>query len=40
MIHVHVYYEFFNPGEEKTLLVGFEAMPPGGAWDISEEEYK
>lgn len=40
MIHVHVYYEFFNPGDEKTLLVGFEAMPPGGAWDISEEEYK
>lgn len=40
MIHVHVYYEFFNPGNEKTLLVGFEAMPPGGAWDISEEEYK
>lgn len=40
MIHMHVYYEFFNPGEEKTLLVGFEAMPPGGAWDISEEEYK
>ena len=40
MIHVHVYYEFFNPGNEKTLLVGFEAMPPSGAWDISEEEYK
>ncbi len=39
-IHVHVYYEFFNPGNEKTLLVGFEAMPPGGAWDITEEEYK
>ena len=40
MIHVHVYYEFFNPGNEKTLLVGFEALPPGGAWDITEEEYK
>ena len=37
-IRVHVYYEFFNPGEEKTLLVGFEAMPPGGAWSTSEEE--
>ena len=39
-IQVHVYYEFFNPGNEKTLLVGFEALPPGGAWDITEEEYK
>lgn len=37
---VHVYYEFFNPGDEKTLLVGFEAMPPGGAWGMEEEEYK
>ena len=37
---VHVYYEFFNPGNEKTLLVGFEAMPPGGAWGMEEEEYK
>lgn len=39
-IQVHVYYEFFNPGKEKTLLVGFEALPPSGAWGISEEEYK
>ena len=39
-IHVHVYYEFFNPGNEKTLLVGFEAMPPGGVWETTEEEYK
>ena len=38
-IHVHVYYEFFNPGKEKTLLVGFEAMPPGGVWGTTEEEY-
>ena len=37
---VHVYYEFYNPGEEKTLLVGFEAMPPSGAWEMSEEAYK
>ena len=37
-IHVHVYYEFFNPGAEKTLLVGFEAMPPSGAWDIEEDD--
>ena len=39
-IHVHVYYEFFNPGNERTLLVGFEAMPPGGVWGTTEEEYK
>ena len=39
-IHVHVYYEFFNPGNEKTLLVGFEAMPPAGVWETTEEEYK
>lgn len=26
--YVTVYYEFFNPSEEKDLLVGFEAMPP------------
>lgn len=37
---IHVYYEFFNPGEEKTLLVGFEAMSPGGAWDIEEADFK
>ncbi len=40
MIYVHVYYEFFNPGNDKTLLVGFEALPPSGAWDIPEEDYK
>jgi hypothetical protein len=39
-IQVHVYYEFFNPGKEKTLLVGFEALPPSGVWDITEEDYK
>ena len=39
-IQVHVYYEFFNPGNEKTLLVGFEAMPPGGVWEMTEDEYK
>lgn len=26
--YVTVYYEFFNPGEDKDLLVGFEALPP------------
>ena len=39
-IQVHVYYEFINPGNEKTLLVGFEAMPPGGVWEMTEEEYR
>ena len=29
-IEVTVYYEFFNPGEEKNLTVGFEAFSPGG----------
>ena len=38
-IHVHVYYEFFNPAEEKTLLVGFEALSPGGgAMEIIGED--
>lgn len=39
-MQVHVYYEFYNPGKEKTLLVGFEALPPSGAWELTEEEYK
>lgn len=39
-IQVHVYYEFYNPGNEKTLLVGFEALPPGGVWETTEEEYR
>lgn len=30
---VTVYYEFFNPGKEKELLVGFEAFSPYGAVD-------
>ncbi|MFT4523353.1 MAG: hypothetical protein ACI8ZN_002306 [Bacteroidia bacterium] len=29
-LSIDVQYEFFNPGEEKELLVGFEAMSPGG----------
>lgn len=29
-IEVSVYYEFFNPGKEKEIVVGFEAMPPEG----------
>ncbi len=37
---VNVYYEFFNPGEEKSLLVGFEALPPGGATGFTEEDIR
>ena len=29
-IEVTVYYEFFNPGKEKNVLVGFEAFSPSG----------
>jgi len=29
-IEVTVYYEFFNPKEEKNLIVGFEAFSPSG----------
>jgi len=28
--YVNVYYEFYNPGNEKEILVGFEASSPGG----------
>ena len=30
MFKVHVYYEFFNPGPAKDLLVGFESPMPDG----------
>ncbi len=29
-LQVSVYYEFFNPGEARKLLVGYEAYPPWG----------
>ena len=32
-LEVNVYYEFFNPGERKRLLVGFEAPSPSGDVD-------
>lgn len=32
-IEVTVYYEFYNPGKEKTITVGFEAIPPLGDVD-------
>ena len=31
--HVDVYYEFFNPAQAKTLLVGFEAADPYPCYD-------
>ncbi len=33
IIEVTVYYEFFNPKEEKTITVGFEALAPSGDVD-------
>ena len=33
VIEVTVYYEFFNPKEEKNLIVGFEAFSPSGDVD-------
>jgi hypothetical protein len=32
-IEVNVYYEFFNPGEAKNIIVGFEAFSPSGDVD-------
>lgn len=32
-VEISVYYEFFNPGAPKSLVVGFEAFPPGGGAD-------
>ncbi len=29
-VEVSVYYEFFNPGNPKSVIVGFEAFSPGG----------
>jgi hypothetical protein len=33
LLEVTVYYEFFNPSEEKKILVGFEAGSPSGDVD-------
>lgn len=33
LVEVTVYYEFFNPGKEKNLTVGFEAFSPSGDVD-------
>ncbi len=35
VIHVSVYYEFFNPSDKKELLVGFEAASPVGDVDAT-----
>ena len=35
-VDVIVYYEFYNPGESKKLLVGFEADFPSGDVDIDD----
>lgn len=36
-VGVDVYYEFFNPGKEKTLIVGFEAEPPSMSFLFSRQ---
>lgn len=36
-VNVSVYYEFYNPGESKTMIVGFEAASPSGDADISPQ---
>ena len=35
-MQVDIYFEFFNPGPEKELLVGFVTPPANG--DVSDEE--
>lgn len=37
VMQVDIYFEFFNPGEEKELLVGF-VTPPADGVDIGEKE--
>jgi len=37
-LQVDIYFEFFNPGDEKELTVGFVTPPAQG--DITEEEAK
>ena len=34
-VEVSVYYEFYNPGTPKSIIVGFEAFSPGG--DVNPE---
>jgi hypothetical protein len=37
-VAVSVYYEFYNPGDAKTLQVGFEAMPPQEEEEAAADE--
>jgi hypothetical protein len=37
-LEVTVYYEFFNPGEEKEIIVGFEAFSPEGAVNVTPKK--
>ncbi|UKN02202.1 YARHG domain-containing protein [Paracrocinitomix mangrovi] len=39
-LNISVYYEFFNPGDEKEVLVGFEAESPSGDVDASPKDGK
>ena len=39
-IQVSVYYEFFNPGNAKEIIVGFEAMSPNGDVDGAPKEWE
>jgi hypothetical protein len=38
VMEVTVYYEFFNPGKEKTITVGFEAFSPSGDVDATPKK--
>jgi len=35
IMHITVEYEFFNPGQDKTIMVGFEAASPAGDIDAT-----
>lgn len=37
---VDVYYEFYNPGKTKEVLVGFEAEPPSGDFSVGNDMAK
>ena len=41
LFQVHVYYEFYNPGKAKDLIVGFESPSPdgNGTYGTLEESY-
>jgi hypothetical protein len=38
IMEVTVYYEFFNPGKEKNITVGFEAFSPSGDVDATPKK--